>query len=195
MALWSMIASVVAALGTLGALGAAIYAGVWAGRVAKVEFDRDARAESDRRDRDTEAQRAQASKISAWLAQEDERHETVWHIEIGNSSDEPVYDVDLFIYMHAPGAKSHEDPVYYHFHKNARVVPPGGTKLKTTSDEGLRLADSRTRLVALAFRDATNRNWTRNEWGVLTIAEEPCDVKAFIKAEDDRHRREHLKLG
>lgn len=74
---------------TAGALIAAVYAGLQARRLYRIESGRDEQA------RDAERKR-QASQVSAWAATRIKtRERVIFGVVIRNSSDDPVYDVQV----------------------------------------------------------------------------------------------------
>lgn len=128
--------------GVAGAVAAALYAR----RVYRIEAARDRKTKEDER-------AAQASKVIAWYGS----RENAASAQIVNASGLPVYDV--YAEFHSP-----EFPEMRPEDKELGVVSPSDrpdTFLAPPARHG-------PWKVALRFRDAANRTWYRDMWGVLT---------------------------
>ena len=158
------------AVATSGALIAAVYAGVQAKRLYRIESARDEQARDAGRKR-------QATQVSAWAAT---RIRTAGRIVFGvvirNSSDDPVYDVQVECH----GFSS--SPV-----ASLQCVPPGEFFVANTVQEDaaaewdypkplseindpmrpFTISDARG-VDAITFRDNTGAGWHRAARGELT---------------------------
>lgn len=107
------------AFATLGALVAAVYAGVQAKKLYAVESARDEQArENDRR--------RQASQVSAWAAMQIQTgNRLIYGVVVRNSSDDPVYDVQATCHGFTSGRTT-----------ILRCVPPGEYFLPNVLKEG-----------------------------------------------------------
>lgn len=146
-------------------------------QVYKVESGRDARAESDRRDRTLDERRSQASVVSTWYGRSKSATTMFkgsgwstysWGAWVVNASDSPIYDAIIRFYHHDPeGTDVTSWPS-----KLIRVVPPyrGEMYVDVGNDARKRLTDDEWKGnldVSLEFRDAAGRYWLRDRHGYL----------------------------
>lgn len=169
-ALLSMIASVVSALATVGALGAAIYAGLWAARVAKIEFRRDHQADED-------ARRAQAVEVSAWVTWQNigiggyQYGAFLEMVVLSNGSSQPIYE--FWLRVHVKVGQTWSESVA----KSGPIVPPREQMKQNIERFGVPMQGPSEALVEMWFRDAANAWWHRDQHGVLTgIAGLPAEL-------------------
>ncbi|OII16921.1 hypothetical protein BIV03_04740 [Curtobacterium sp. MCBA15_016] len=158
------------AVATAGALVAAVYAGLQARRLYRVESDRDEQARAA-------ARASQATKISAWAATRIRTGGRVlFGVVVRNSSDDPVYDVQVTCH----GFSSPEVATL-------QCVPPGEFFVANAVDEDstaewdypkplqeirdpmrpFTISDARG-VDAIVFRDNTGTAWHRAAQGALT---------------------------
>jgi hypothetical protein len=169
-----------ASVGTVGALGAALW---------QIGTERKRRHEREERDREL-ARREQARRVSWWPGTEDgapgpmdPRWGSSTPIELVNGSDEPVYNL-VFALVHVQGAGFHgiEDwgregaqlPPW----STAAILPPGRWRVWVPGEgwgQGLAL-----RLGAeVAFLDRDGVSWVRRSGGDLEeLAKPPLDYFA-----------------
>ncbi|WP_154793049.1 hypothetical protein [Occultella kanbiaonis] len=162
----------VTAVAAIGALAAAIWAGITARDLYRVETDRDQRSEDDRR-------RAQATQVAAWIVIELEADADTPRgvgVVVHNSSDSVIYDVEI-----ETSAKNGRTPKpirmellppgdYYLREKHAH--PRGWAFARSTEevlDATLRpVTTSRDlRVQSLTFRDSADLRWRRTRNGEL----------------------------
>lgn len=166
---------------TVVAVGAAIYAGVYAKKAYDTETARDRRRDDDRR-------RAQADCVAAWCDRYDYapaeppraynsggalvvtggRSRPGWNYYLRNASDVPVYDVVVLFRIGAQSLGT--DAV--------DVLPPGEEPVSRDVPEHVRTqatsaAHEHGEIIrcVVSFRDAAGRRWRRSTDGRL--AEEP----------------------
>jgi hypothetical protein len=166
-----VIASVVAALATVGALLAAGYAVRDAKKLFRIETDRDVTAAEEREGR-------QASKVNAWSALRLLRKDAqTFGVIVSNSSEEPVYNVKITV----GGFRTNHAPTL-------ACVPPGQLFLeqKRFMEEGDTFhwyfakpvgefvdpirpfsASKSKRVTNISFTDSYGRQWSRSETGQL----------------------------
>jgi hypothetical protein len=161
------VAEWVSAVAALGALGAAVYAGIAAWRLYRIESARDGAADAERR-------QLQARQVSAWVAVAvEEESVRSSGIEIINGSSAPVYDLAIQVNGET-GAAQHpltltvlppgrffaaKDPTYHWtFPDPAEAI---GLSLRPVAKS------TKWRVEHLKFRDSANVHWTRDADGVL----------------------------
>jgi hypothetical protein len=138
-------ADVFSAVGTIGAFG-----------VGFVLFRREHAREEEHAD---EARRAQAARVSAWVAKQigrDGAPELRFHIH--NASDMPIYEASLPIPTR-PGEADESEFV--------GLVPPGQTVTRPAPREWLASYYS-PEPVQIEFLDSAGWSWTRDEQGLLS---------------------------
>ncbi|WP_427885475.1 hypothetical protein ACQHIV_24535 [Kribbella sp. GL6] len=151
----------VSALAALGALVAAVFAGIAAWRLYKIEDDRELQA--------------QARQVSAWISVKLDGENAPYGIEFTNGSLAPVYDVTVLA-NDSNGVR--QDKL------DLTVLPPGryfAEKIKASyhwaypdpvEEVGYPLRpvakSTKWRVEQLTFRDSANVAWTRDAAGVLT---------------------------
>jgi hypothetical protein len=191
----------IGSIATVGALAAAVFAGIVARRLYDIESQRDReaaedrklasedrriaaddrrRAEQDRLARIEEGRRAQADKVAAWF---DERHmipkgmeypEQVLGAVIRNSSDLPIYDVGISFVQLSSKVSSTRTKAVDEASDVVSVVPPADERFAPARYNQPLFMDpgwDGTLLVEMSFRDAAGNRWRRDMNGVLT--EEP----------------------
>jgi hypothetical protein len=191
------VADWVNAAGTVGAFGAALFAGIVAVRGYRTQqraIDRQlaAHAEDGRRRAQSERQ-WQASKVAVWVY----RGRNSWTVHAANSSGLPVYRLTVRI--------SGEDPPF-------SVAIERGTQAPTPADPARKLTNAlrvvleqRNALhmdpnklhVAIAFTDAAGARWRRDERGQLEEVPESFDfdevderlIDRLVPRHDDRDER------
>ena len=132
---WGTVPDWIAAIGTTGALLVAVTL-LW----------------REQRDHDV----AQARLVSAWVNEvDDSRPEPLSGVVVQNKSDEPVYDVIIFLFDSVAHAEVGE-PGQEIFH--VEVLPPG-TRHRATDSVHARMGH--IPLLTLTFTDSSNRRWTR----------------------------------
>ncbi|MGL3198227.1 MULTISPECIES: hypothetical protein [Curtobacterium] len=159
------------AVATAGALVAAVYAGLQARRLYRIESDRDEEARAA-------ARASQATKVSAWAATRIRTGGRVlFGVVVRNSSDDPVYDVQVTCHgFSSPRVAT------------LQCVPPGEYFVANTVDEGssaewdypkpvrevvgdplrpFTISDAKG-VDAITFRDNTGAGWHRAARGELT---------------------------
>ena len=145
---WTFTVDAVAAVATLGAVVVALVLGVF--EVRKFRVEADARAAEERR--------AQAEKVSAWIAMVQDRPlgGAFPHVRVSNASDEPIYSSSVILSEGADGPMEVGLEIGF--------VPPGGSV-----SERLQAPDlgRRTEAVTVTFRDASGRWWRRDTEGKL----------------------------
>lgn len=160
------VADWVNALAAIGALGAAIYAGLVARHLYEIESNRDLAASTERR-------REQATAISAWVSVTAEENYTAG-VEIINVSPAPVYDVrievndrngtplrPLTLTVLPPGRffASTDDKYGWSFPNPSEAV---GKPLRPVA------RSNNWRVQQLSFRDSADVHWARDADGTLT---------------------------
>lgn len=173
-----------AAAGTVVAVGAAVYAGVWAKRAYELELERE-------RDRDEERRAEQARAVVAWVAAPEfegtmvQNGRTKWGklakdatIMIQNSSGMPVWDVHVAVYLQRDHGKEWEkvggcvlpisppqDEAYA-----IRLCPD---KWRSVYDEFRDMTNEYPSLqAAITFTDARGQRWMRKRAGLLVSVDE-----------------------
>ncbi|WP_405582177.1 hypothetical protein [Streptomyces sp. NBC_01190] len=137
-------ADVFSSIGTVGAFGTGF-----------VLLRREHRREADR---DEEARRAQAARVSAWVElyrRDDGTRELAFHVH--NASDMPIYEVELPLPA-LPGEESHTEFI--------GLVPPSQTIRRPAPHEWLR-SYVEPEPVEIEFLDSAGRHWNRDEQGTL----------------------------
>ncbi|GAA3092848.1 hypothetical protein JOF29_007029 [Kribbella aluminosa] len=150
----------VSALAALGALVAAVFAGIAAWRLYKIEDDRE--------------QRAQARQVSAWISVKLDDQDEPYGIELTNGSLAPVYDVTI----RSTNRNGVEQPAL-----NLTVLPPGRFFAERAESKyhwdhpdpaddfscPLRpvARTDKWQVRELIFRDSANVTWDRDAAGVL----------------------------
>lgn len=150
----------VSAVAAFGALVAAVFAGIVAWRLYKIEDDRE--------------RQAQARQISAWISVKLDGESGPYGIELTNGSLAPVYDVTV----RAKDSYGVSQPQL-----DLRVLPPGrffAERVDTkyhwaypdpAEEVGYPLRpvakSSKWRVERITFRDSANVGWGRDAAGVL----------------------------
>jgi hypothetical protein len=145
----------VAAVGTIGALGAAL---------VQIARERSLRQRSERL--------AQASRVSAWYVSDDE-HQT--NVVLLNGSAEPVYRVLIFLVLiqaagPTTGLEVMREELSSDYWTAFGVLPPG--RYYTTLGAGWR-GMSRQAGIEIAFSDRSGTHWVRHANGALLQLPEP----------------------
>ncbi|TYB94055.1 hypothetical protein FXF53_27415 [Micromonospora sp. WP24] len=173
---WGDVPTWVGAVASLGALTAATVAARVAKRVYQIESERDQQAEADRRERELEAMRAQASRVSAWwdtayrVDDAGQRYSLGRAALVRNASELPVHSVRVF--FHAPL----EGGGYEHFGPAIKaVVPPGSVPIDVYPPVGLSSVESADVVVEIEFIDAGGLQWKRDTGGRLHLLHTPSD--------------------
>lgn len=162
----------IAALATVAAVVAAVWAGKTAKRLYDQEVDRDQRVIDN-------AERAQADRVAAWMAHSNDplvpgtegtgfgMVKRGWVCRLRNASDVPVYNVDVRI--EAPGGqergrieRSTLPPTSTHFDAD---LPDMSHAISGTEN------NYRLLLARISFTDAAGRRWTRSGTGILTASD------------------------
>jgi hypothetical protein len=173
---------------TVVAVGAAIYAGVYAKKAYDTETERD-------RQRDNDRQRAQADSVAAWCDRYDYspaepprsyssggafvvsggRSRPDWNYYLRNASDVPVYDVVVLFRIGEQSLGT--DAV--------DVLPPGEAPVSREVPEHVRTqatsaAHEHGEIIrcVVSFRDAAGRRWRR--WTDGRLAEEPDEASRML---------------
>jgi hypothetical protein len=164
---------------TAGALGAAIWAGVTAKRLYDIEAKRDLVHEEER-------QSLQAQGVAVWCAAEipsGEEEPRSWGLVLQNTSHGVIYDVS--VRSTRKTWENDKQTVSENAVAALTVLPPGTYYLAGDTagkyrwgfakDVGVFQGEirpitksSQIQVVALSFRDAANRKWTRTKSGELT---------------------------
>jgi hypothetical protein len=156
-------AEVFSALGTVGAFG-----------VGFVLFRREHEREEDHAE---EARRAQAAKVSAWVAVQhtrDGKPEVMFHIH--NASDMPIYETALPIPAR-PGEAADSEFI--------GLVPPGQTVKRAAPQEWLKSYYS-PEPVQIEFLDSAGWFWSRDEQGFLSRSAERMGSESRDRRNGDR---------
>ncbi|WFE62890.1 hypothetical protein [Micromonospora sp. WMMD714] len=169
------VATWIGALANIATVILALAAALVGYRVYKVESGRDARAELERRAREADERRSQASLVAVWYGQSAEARKMLrsvatwvvydWGAWIVNASQSPVYDAVVRFYRPDPENTSWvSHPI--------RVVPPYRGELlvnvEANAPDGLTDGERHGDLdVSLEFRDAAGRYWLRDRSGYL----------------------------
>lgn len=191
------IADWVNAAGTVGAFGAALFAGIVAVRGYRTQqraIDRQlaVHAEDERRRAQSERQ-WQASKVAVWVY----RGRNSWTVHAANSSGLPVYRLTVRI-------SGEEPPFSVAIERGTQGPIPADTARKLTN--ALRVVlDRRNALhmdpnklhVAIAFTDAAGVRWRRDERGKLDEVPDSFDfdevderlIDRLVPRHDDRDDR------
>ena len=161
------VADWVNAVGTLGAFGAALFAGIVAVRSYRTQqrsIDRQLAAQTEDQSRRAQGERqSQASKIAVWVNRG--RHR--WTVHAANTSGLPVYRLTVRI-------SGEEPPFSVAIERGTQDPIPADTAHKLTN--ALRVVlDERNALhmepnklhVAITFTDAAGIRWRRDERGKL----------------------------
>ncbi|MBB6404246.1 hypothetical protein [Arthrobacter sp. AZCC_0090] len=161
----------ISAFCSLFALVAAAWAALTAARVHKIERDRDVKADEDKL-------KAQAGRVAAWSAVhlDAKGSALAYGVVVNNGSTTPIFDVVLEA-QDVPGKLR---PL------TLRLLPPGQYFVESHKDRsGWALAEHTSALAGftrpitrkenwcvthLAFRDAQNNLWSRNNSGLLERA-------------------------
>jgi arabinogalactan oligomer/maltooligosaccharide transport system substrate-binding protein len=137
------------------------------------ETRRDERAAAERRERDAEARRAQAALVSAWHETEIRSVRSLKHprskplptavdgAQVRNASELPVYDVAIDFYA-IDGDKMLDVGEI-----SKRVIPPGTVFVDAPPEFTIGTEQIEEFAVAISFRDAAGRRWTRYANGIL----------------------------
>ncbi|MBM0230861.1 hypothetical protein JNW91_02590 [Micromonospora sp. STR1_7] len=177
------LATWIGALANVATLAFALVASVVGLRVYRIESGRDRRAEDERRERRLDEKRAQASLVSAWLAQQELEVITTrssdsqpllrprprWGVNVLNASTAPIYHVIVFYRWSA-------NPYDAAAGDEMRVVPPHQGGIWQLLPESIRRrvemdVDPQFAVdVAVEFRDAAGRWWRRGWDGLLSEA-------------------------
>ncbi|WP_328582201.1 hypothetical protein [Streptomyces sp. NBC_00370] len=137
-------ADVFSSIGTVGAFGTGF-----------VLLRREHRREAER---DEEARRAQAARVSAWVEayrRDDGTRDLALHVH--NASDMPIYEVDLPL----PAPAGEESRTEF-----IGLVPPGQTVRRPAPSEWLR-SYVEPEPVEIEFLDSAGCHWNRDEQGKL----------------------------
>ncbi|MFZ7087672.1 hypothetical protein [Curtobacterium sp. RRHDQ10] len=160
------------AVATAGALIAAIYAGWQARQLFGVETTRD----DDQRRRDGERQ---ASGVTAWAGlQLLTRDRQVMGVVVRNSSDDPVFDVDIRVrgFSRPSVSKLRILPPGEYFIRNDLHTDPDGRTFHWDWAKPVRefrdplrpyTAGTKFAVEQIGFRDSAGHGWTRDESGRL----------------------------
>ncbi|WP_143517208.1 hypothetical protein [Pseudonocardia sp. MH-G8] len=191
------VADWVNAAGTLGAFGAALFAGIVAVRGYRIQqraVDRQLAAHADDERRRAQGEHQwQASKVAVWVR----RGRSSWTVYAANSSDLPVYRLTVRI-------SSEEPPFSVAIERGTQRPTPADTARKLTN--ALRVVlDQRNALhldpnnldVAIAFTDAAGVRWRRDEHGKLDEVPDSFDfdevderlIDRLVPRRDDRDGR------
>jgi hypothetical protein len=191
------VADWVNAAGTIGAFGAALFAGIVAVRGYRTQqraIDRQLAAHAEGERRRTQGERQwQASKIAVWVY----RGRNSWTVHAANSSGLPVYHLTVRI-------AGEEPPFAVAIERGTQGPTPADTARKLTN--ALRVVlDQRDALhmdpnklhVAIAFTDAAGVRWRRDERGKLDEVPDSFDfdeveerlIDRLVPRHDDRDVR------
>jgi hypothetical protein len=170
-----------ASVGTVGALGAALW---------QIRTERNRRHEQEARDREL-ARREQARRISCWPGDEgtlrpsDMFGGSSTPIELVNGSDEPVYEL-VFALVHVEGPGKHRIEAWKDWvsperpagpgppRSTAAILPPGHFRVWVPGENWGRGHDMGLRLGAeVAFRDRDGVSWVRRSRGDLEELDKP----------------------
>lgn len=177
---WGDVPTWLGVVASVATLVAAVWAGVLAKRALSLEFARD-------RDRDEEARRDQASKVSAWIGikapppQVPGDVRVIWSgpslgVFVRNGSSEPIYLVELAL---------HKDDELRGTHVLPGLTPPGEHFTRVPSEAYTTMtADRRgneipvdsldeTFMLEIQFTDARGRRWRRAIDGQLHLELDP----------------------
>lgn len=162
------VASVVTALATAVAVSAAVWAGVSAKKLLRVEQQRDAESQMLRQRDSDSTRRVQAAQVSAWWVRSDE---SGWGVLISNGSDQLIYDVVLVAVADEKDLRPSE----------LHLIPPGQYFLapeKWPASAFPSVADpeefcpimntEKYQIRTLEFTDSASVRWVRNRRGDLT---------------------------
>jgi hypothetical protein len=180
------------AIATVAALSAAVYAGLHAAKLLKIEINRD-------REREENERRQQASLVAAWRgvvpAHPDVQGNTdgTYGPVVRNASELPIYQVNVQILLIGGGEMTFM----------AEVLPPGQwfvhyqdrgfyTTQPVVLNPALRAVPDYQ--VAVAFRDAAGNMWRRDVNGNLrhtgvAVFPELAVARATVGAAHDHHAR------
>lgn len=163
---------------SVATLAAAVWAGVLAKRALSLEFARD-------RDRDGEARRDQASKVSAWIgvksSQMTSSDRMIWAgstrgVFVSNSSPEPIYQVELILWKEASLRGSQLIPGLTPPGEHFKPIPYEAYTTMTTDQRGNELPVDdldATFMLEIRFTDARGRRWRRAIDGQLHLELDP----------------------
>jgi hypothetical protein len=173
---WSSFFDGVSSIATVGALIAAIAAGLQAKRLFQIESARDDQAQQAER-------RRQASQISAWAAVRiGHGGEPRYGIVVRNSSNDPVYDIRVSCHGFTTGATPELRciPRGQYFVENIDTTAPDGIRwdyakpVKEIRDPVRPFTASDSKGVdQVTFRDNAGLPWRRTALGQLSLANEP----------------------
>jgi hypothetical protein len=191
------VADWVNAAGTIGAFGAALFAGIVAVRGYRTQqraIDRQLAAHAEDERRRTQGERQwQASKIAVWVY----RGRNSWTVHAANSSGLPVYRLTVRI-------AGEEPPFAVAVERGTQGPTPADTARKLTN--ALRVVlhqrnalhmDPNKLHVAIAFTDAAGVRWRRDERGKLDEVPDSFDfdeveerlIDRLVPRHDDRDAR------
>ena len=165
---------------------AAIVALIFAAKAAsvtkqlyKVEFERDNRANDERRERDLDRERDQAGRVSAWFGWRDYAHATLggdpneYGALLRNASELPVYGAQI-AFVAKKEWEATPPPQRLPISVEVRdVIAPGEESVFVPIDRALLEAEfpdraERERVsVTITFTDASGRRWHRGANGQL----------------------------
>lgn len=171
----------VGALAGVGALIAAIFAGIYGARLYRVEAERD-RVERERRARE------EPSRVNAWQAVKVCDGSRKYGLVVANRGENPVYDVDLAAMTWAKGAAQDATQLTP---LRLRILPPGtyyfehvGGQFHWDFGEDVAAVDGTVRPVmktdklavqGLEFRDSADIRWRRDASGLLAPADDGAE--------------------
>jgi hypothetical protein len=153
---WGDVPAWMSAIVSLLALCSAVYGVTQAWRVLKLQRDADRRAEEKLNKRLGDERRAQAAKVSAWIAMVHEGAAAIAVANVRNASELPVYGLTAGIHLNGQVAET----------LDIGVLPPDAEPLRRPLTASGRPADPRG--VELAFRDSAGLLWNRSPEGKLT---------------------------
>ena len=191
---WGDVPTWVLAATTLAAFVAAVYGGMVAYNLLRVENQRDQKAALERQqarsdrgeaDRVKAAQleadkRAQASKVTAWFAYWSARENRrvtsngSWGAVVANASDLPVFDVEVpyFWVIDNPGGSWSGEQRDYSPPERFRVLPPGDRRFQAIPPDVQHrevTCDDNVYVVGIEFTDANGNRWRRTEHADLIL--------------------------
>ena len=171
------VAAWIEAGGTVAAVGAATYAGIYAKRAFDKEVERDV-------DRDDDRRRAQADSIAVWCEESYDytpgkpggvskgqgwvsvhsaKPAPPWPYYLRNTSDVPVYDVEVSFWMASLRLGEDRLPVLPPVNEPIQREVPDDVRAKAGDDE----YEGHLISASVRFRDAAGRRWHRKPDGRL----------------------------
>jgi hypothetical protein len=142
--------------------------------VYKTEKQRDEQAR-------TEAERAQAVRVSGWCAQYSEVRsdgtptDTRWHVFVRNASELPIYNVEIKFYFptHVAGGEPATESAWVERGQiTFSIAVPGAEPTRCPLSSGMLRQvgqeDANLFRPSLTFTDSAGRHWHRDRSGTLT---------------------------